>query len=148
MKKLGRLLLPIVIAVALGPLIAGLMFWLLAVFNEVFDTLVSNRTGPIPVADLFELFGLFILVAYFEGGAIALLAGALVSIWMIWRPPGLVVAIVAAVAAIGLVRLSAELGFLSASGILVRNNLAPALVVAVIAAAVCWLLMRRFARTA
>jgi hypothetical protein len=144
MKKLGRLLLPIVIAVVLGPLAAGLMFCLLAVFTFVFD-----QTGGLPLADLLTIFGVYIVFAYIEGGAIALLAGVLVSIWMIWRPPGVVVAIVAATAAIGLFRLAAELGFLSPSGgSLVRNNLTLALVVAVIAAGVCWLLTRRFARAA
>jgi hypothetical protein len=144
MKKLGHLLLPIVIAVVLGPLIAGLMFCLLAVFTYFFDP-----TGGMPLADLYTMFGVYIAVAYLEGGAIALLAGLLVSLWMIWRPPGFVVAIVAAVAAIGLFRLAAELGFLSPSGgSLVRNNLALALAVAVIAAGVCWLLTRRFARMA
>lgn len=143
MKKLGRLLLPIVIAVVLGPLVAGLMLCLLAVYSFVFA-----QTGGLSLADLLTMFGVYIAVAYLTGGAIALLAGLLVSIWMIWRPPGLVVAIVAADASIVLFGLADEIGISSPGGFLVRNGPALALGSGGIAAAVCWLLTRRFARTA
>ena len=141
MKRLARLLMPIVVAGVLGPLIAGLIFCLFALFTYVSDP------GGISLAELFTIFGIYIIFAYFEGGAIALLAGLLVSIWMIRRPPGFVVAIVAAVAAVGLYRLAADIGWLSPSGgSLVVNPLT--LAVSVVAAGVCWLLMRRFAATA
>jgi hypothetical protein len=101
-----------------------------------------------PIADLFGMFGVYIMFAYLEGGPIALLAGLLVSIWMIWHPPGLAVAIVAAIIAIGLCRLADEIGVSSPiGGPLVSNNFALMLALAVIAASVCWLLTRRFVRT-
>ena len=144
MQRLVRLLMPIVVAGVLGPLIAGLIFCLLAVFTYLFDP-----SGGMPITDLFKMFGVYLIFAYFEGGPIALLAGLLVSIWMIWRPPGLAVAILAANAAIALYRLAAEIGMLGPSGgNLVINNFALTLMLAVMAASVCWLLMRRFARTA
>jgi hypothetical protein len=59
MTKPARLLMPIVIAGVLGPLIAGLMFCLLAVFTFMFD-----QTGGLPVADLLKMFGVYIIVAY------------------------------------------------------------------------------------
>jgi len=139
-----RLVMPIVVAVVLGPLIAGLVFCILATVTNL-----SDQTGGLPPADLFKMFAVYIIFSYFEGGAIALLAGVLVSIWMIWRPPGLIVAVVAALAAVGLYRLAADLGMLSPpADNAVRNNLALTLVVAVIAASACWLLTRRFVRTA
>jgi len=143
MRKM-RLLLPIVVAVGLGPLVAGLIFCMLAASASLFD-----QSGALPISDLFKMFGFYIIFAYFDGGAIALLAGVLVSIWMIWRPPGFAVAIAAAVVSVGLHRLAADVGLLSPSGAnLVRNNLALTLVLSVIAAGVCWLLMRRLARAA
>ncbi len=143
MKRLARLLMPIVVAGVLGPLVAGLIFCLLALYTYVVDP-----TGT-SVADLLTMSGIYIAFAYFEGGPIALLAGLLVSIRMIRRPPGLVVAVAAAIIAVGLFRLAAQIGLLSPSGgSLVVNNFALTLAVSVVAACVCWLLMRRFATTA
>ena len=142
MQKI-RLLMPIVVAVVLGPLVAGLIFCVLAVSTNLVD-----QTGGLPIADIFKMFGVYVIFAYLEGGALALLAGLLVSIWMIRHPPGFVVAVVAALASVGLYRLAAEIGILSPSGAnLVRNNLALTLVLAVISASVCWLLTRRFVST-
>ncbi len=104
------LLMPIVVAGVLGPLVAGLIFCLLALYTYVVDP-----TGT-SVADLLTMSGIYIAFAYFEGGPIALLAGLLVSIWMIRRPPGLVVAVAAAIIAVGLFRLAAQIGLLSPSG--------------------------------
>jgi hypothetical protein len=140
-KKIEALL-PIVIAVVLGPLVAGLIFCALAASIYLF-----GDTGGLPVADLFTMFGIYIAASYAEGGAIAFLAGTLVSIWMIWRPPGLVVAIMAALASVGLYRLADEIGFLSpSSASLVRNNLGQTLALSVIAAGGCWFLTRRFVK--
>jgi hypothetical protein len=144
MKKLIRLLMPIVIAGVLGPLIAGLIFCLLAVSTSLFD-----QAGGTPLADLLPMFAVYIGFAYLEGGAIALLAGALVSLWMIWRPPGFLVAIAAAIIAVVIFRLAADSEPLGPiGGGMVRNNLALALALGVIAAGICWLLTRRFIRTA
>jgi hypothetical protein len=141
-KKIG-LLMPIVVAGGLGPFVAGLIFCLLAVSTNLFD-----QTGGLPIADLLKLFGVYIIFAYIEGGAVALVAGLLVLIWIIWHPPNLVVAVVAAVASVGLFRIAAEFGILSASGAdLVRDNLTLTLVFAVIAAGTCWFITRRFLRT-
>ena len=141
MKKLARLLMPIVIAVVLGPLIAGLAVCLLSLVTSIFDPV-----GAMPAADLFAMFAIFILFAYVEGAPVALLAGVLVSLWMIRRPPGLLVAVAAAAAAIGIFRLAAEIAWLSpGAGGAVRNNFLLTLALAILAAAVCWLLTRRFA---
>jgi hypothetical protein len=139
-----RLLMPIVIAVVLGPLIAGLAVTLFAVVTSVFD-----GSGAMSLSGLKELSVFYIIFAYVIGGAIALLAGILVSIWMIWYPPSAIVATAAAVIA------TAVYMGISALGVLgpieennAQNNFLFTLVFAVIAANVCWLLMRRFARTA
>jgi hypothetical protein len=146
MPKPVRLLMPIVIAVVLGPLIAGLAFLL---FGIVSNLVTHDYPVDFSDADSLKFLLLFIFFAYFEGGPIALLAGLLVSVWMIRRPPSFVIVIVAAVIAIGLFRLAVEIGLFGASGApLVRHNLKLTLVLGIVAAAGCWLLTRRFARTA
>ncbi|HLL28749.1 MAG TPA: hypothetical protein VKT73_14010 [Xanthobacteraceae bacterium] len=135
--------MPMVIAVGLGPLIAGLIFCLLAVYTNF-----SDPSTVLPISDLFKMFSIYIVFAYFAGGPIALLAGLIVSIWMIWRSPGLVVAIAAAIIAVCLFRLAAEIEFLSSmDSSMVYNNFVLLLVLSGVAAGVCWLLTRRFART-
>jgi hypothetical protein len=140
MTKPVRFLIPIVIAMVLGPLIAGLAVCLLAVGTNIFD-----HTGTLPIADLFPMFGFYIVFAYLNGGVIALLAGILVSIWMIWRSPSAIVAIAAAmIATVGYLGVSA-LGFLGlAEWSNARSNFLFTLVLAVIAADGCWLLTRPF----
>jgi hypothetical protein len=138
-KKIVRLLAPIVIAVVLGPLIAGLAVTLFAVVHSVL-----YDTGGLSLADLKELAVFYIIFAYVIGGAIALLAGILVSIWMIWYPPGAIVANAAAVIATIVYMGIGALGVLGP----VDSSFLFTLVFAVIAANGCWLLMRRFARRA
>jgi hypothetical protein len=145
-NKFVRLLAPIVIAVVLGPLIAGLAVSLFEVAPTISDVL--SGAGSSPFADLPGLIVLYIMFAYIVGSVIALLAGILVSIWMIWRPPSAIV--VTAAAAIAT---AAYLG-VGALGVLgpveqtnARMNFLFTLVFAVIAANGCWLLTRRFART-
>src|SRR5262245_43249280 len=132
MKKAARHLMPIVIAVALGPLIAGLAFGLLMLVANIFEPMT-------PMTDLFVLAGAYTLIAYIVGYVIALLAGILVSIWMIWSQPNVLVAIGAAVIAT-----SAYVG-LGATGLLGPveyvtgpSNFWVTLTLAVIAAAGCW----------
>jgi hypothetical protein len=138
--------MPIVIAVVLGPLIAGLAFFL---FGVVSNLVTHDYPVDFSDADSLKFLLLFIFFAYFEGGPIALLAGLLVSVWMIRRPPGLVVAVAAALVAIGLFRLAVEVGMFGTNGApLARHNLVLTLVLGIVAAAGCWLLTRRFARTA
>jgi len=138
-KKIVRLLAPIVIAVVLGPLIAGLAVTLFAVVHSVL-----YDTGGLSLADLKELAVFYIIFAYVIGGAIALLAGILVSIWMIWYPPGAIVANAAAAIATIVYMGIGALGVLEP----VDSSFLFTLVFAVIAANGCWLLMRRFARRA
>ena len=141
MTKLIRFLMPIVIAVALGPLIAGL-----AVSIFAFGTSIFNNTGSLLMADHFKMSGVYIAFAYILGSAIAVLAGVLVSIWMIWRPPNAIVVIAAAViATCGYMGVGA-LGLGSAEWTNARSNFLFTLVLAVIAAAGCWFLTRRFVK--
>jgi hypothetical protein len=144
-NKIVRLLMPIVIAVVLGPLVAGLAVCLFALANI---TTAFGGPGWLSIADLQGLFVSYIMFAYIVGSVIALLAGILVSIWMIWRPPSAIV--VTAAAAIAT---AAYLG-VGALGVLgpveqtnARMNFLFTSVFAVIAANGCWLLTRRFART-
>ena len=143
MTRAIRFLAPIVIAVVLGPLIAGLALGLLAIGKNLFGDDV------LPFAVLFPWVGIYIVFAYIYGVAIALLAGLLVSIWMLWRPPsGMVVTAAAAIATIGYLGVAA-LGFLGAEALYnARNNFWLTLVLAVIAAAGCWLLTRRLVKVA
>jgi hypothetical protein len=143
MRKFVRFMIPIVIAVVLGPLIGGLAICLLVVVTDTLDHTVS-----LPIADLFSMFGVYIIIAYLSGGVVALAAGILVSMWMLWRPPSAIVVIAAAaIATAGYLGIGA-LGFLSfADYSNVRDNFLFALVLAVIAAAGCWLLTSRFVKT-
>jgi hypothetical protein len=82
------------------------------------------------------------------GGAIALLAGILAALWMISRPPSLIVVVAAAMIAtavylgLGALGLLGPVEFTNA-----RGNFLPIFALAVIAATGCWLLTRRFAKT-
>ena len=145
MTRIIRFLAPIVIAIVLGPLIAGLALSLLAVGKNLVD--LVGDAGTLPIALLFPWFGIYIIFAYIYGGAIAFLAGLLVSIWMLWRPPsGMIVTAAAAIATIGYLSVAA-LGFLGAEELTnARSNFWLTLVLAVIAAAGCWLLTRRLLR--
>jgi len=135
--------MPIVIAVVLGPLVAGLAVCLLAVGNSIIDQDDWSQS-----ADLRGLSVLYMIFAYLIGGVIALLAGISVSIWMIWHRPNAIVVNAAAVIATVLfmgVGASGFLGLVEETN--ARSNFVFILVLAVIAANVCWLLTRRFART-
>jgi hypothetical protein len=144
MNKVVRFLMPIVIAVVLGPLVAGLAICLLLIVTNIFDP-----SAALPMADVFKMFGFYILFAYLGGSAIALLAGILVSIWMIWRRPTAIIAIAAAATATAVYVGVGALGFLGLTEWSnARSNFLFTLVLAVIAATVCWLLTRRYARSA
>jgi hypothetical protein len=146
MPKPVRLLMPIVIAVVLGPLIAGLA---LLLFGTVSNLVTHDYPVDFSNADAFKFLLVYMLFAYYEGGPIALVAGLLVSIWMIRRPPSFVIVVAAAIVAIGLFRLAVEVGMFGTNGApLARHNLVLTLVLGIVAAAGCWLLTRRFARTA
>lgn len=133
MTKLLRHLAPIVIAVTIGPLIPAILLWLPVLFDWVRDSTLY------PIRDVFGMLMFDVIFAYVIGGPIALLAGIVVSVWMIWREPGLIVAITAAALA--------TVGFMAvgASGLLGpvqetngRSSLLFVLVAAVVAAAGCW----------
>jgi hypothetical protein len=136
--------MPIVIAIVLGPLIAGLAVCLFTTIVAIF-----NQTDALGFVDLLRvlvpMFGFYIAVAYMAGWQIALLAGLLVSIWMIWRPPTLFVAMAAAVIATSGYMAVGAVGLLGPEELInARSNFLFTLVLAVIAAAVCWVLTRRF----
>lgn len=141
MPRSVRLLMPVIVAIVLGPLVAGLAVSVFAIASSLFD-----HAGSLPVVDLFTMFGFYIIFAYVSGGAIALLAGILVSIWMISRPPSLIVVVGAAVLAtavylgLGALGLLGPIEFTNA-----RANFLVIFPLAMIAAIGCWLLTRRFA---
>lgn len=136
-----QMLAPIVIAAVLGPLVAGLAVWLFAVANSSFDPTLSSS-----LADWWGLLVFYVIMAYFIGWPIAVLAGVLVSLWMIRKPPSLLAVNAAAVIATALFMAIAALGVLGpveeTNG---RSNFLFTLVAAVVAANVCWLLLRPFA---
>jgi hypothetical protein len=132
MRRLLRFSLPIVIAGVLGPLIGGLAICLFAAGQYVVDK------DPGPIADLFGIFPLYMIFAYVLGWPIAVLAGLLVSISMIFRPPGIV-------AAVGLLWLAAAANLMGPLPNLAYGMLALTLGLSVVAAIACWLLARPFA---
>lgn len=139
-----RLLMPIVIAMVLGPLIAGLVVCLFTAAVAMF-----NQTDALGIVDYFRvlvpMFGIYIAVAYMAGWQIALLGGVLVSVWMIWRPPTVFVAIAAAVIATSGYMAVGAVGLLGPEELTnARSNFLFTLVLAVIAAVVCWALTSRF----
>ena len=154
---IDRFLMPVLIAVGLGPLTGGLAAGLLAVGTSILDhmglvigtfPLPCNCDATLAMADVFELLAIYIVSAYLLGGVIALLAGLLVSIWMIWRPPSAFVVVAAAVIATAVYMGIGAFGLLGpAAWSNARGNFLYTLVLAVIAvisALVCWLLARRF----
>ena len=135
------LLAPIAVAVILGPLVAGLAVGLFAIVSYLFDPLASFSFSDDGV-----LLGLDVVFAYFIGWPIALLAGILISLWMTRNSPNALVVNAAAVAATGIFMGVAATGVLGpveeTNG---RSNFLFTMVAAIVAANVCWLLMRRFA---
>lgn len=135
------LLAPIVVAVVLGPLVAGLAVGLFAIASYLFDPLASFSLSDDGALLVFD-----IVLAYYIGWPIALLAGILVSLWMMRSPPSALAVNAAAVLATAGFMGVAATGVLGAveqfNG---RSNFLFTLVAALVAANVCWLLMRRFA---
>jgi len=144
MREILTFLVPIVIAVVLGPLIAGLAICLLAFGNNIVGGL-----GVSPLSNLFGLFVFYIIFAYIIGSPIALIAGLLVSLWMLWRVPNAIVVIACAAFATCIFM---GIGALGALGPVqytnARSNFTFTLAFAIIAAAGCWLLTRRLAPAA
>ena len=137
MKGLLRFLLPIVIAVVLGPFFGGLAVCLYAASQFVLD--------PGPVAELLGLSLLYMMFAYALGWPIAVLAGLLMSIWMIFRAPGIDSALAATGAAVGLLWLAAAVDLMGPIPNLAYGMLALTLAVSLFAAIACWLVTRPFA---
>ena len=147
-----RFVVPILVAAVPGPLIAGIAVWLFVVASDLFDpaSSLAGEGGLLSVlAGEGGLLFVFVGFAYLIGGPIALLAGVLLSLWMIWRPPSAVAANAAAVIATVIWLGTAEGGFPSlveeAQG---RGSLLFTLALAVFAANVCWFSLRRFVRLA
>jgi hypothetical protein len=142
-----RFLAPIVIAVVLGPLAVSVTFWLLDLASNVFHML--DPESGISLADFPGFLVFLVIMSYFIGGPIALLAGVLVSLWMIRRPPSAFIVNAAAVIATIVFMGVAATGVLGpveeTNG---RSNFFFMLVGAIFAANVCWLVMRRFLRVA
>jgi hypothetical protein len=139
MKRLLRLSMPILVAGVLGPLFGGLAVCLYAAAQYVV------ATDPGPIAGLLGLGALYMLFAYVLGWPIAVLAGLLVSIWMIFRVPGIVAAVTAAVAAVGLLWLAAAADLMGPVPNIAYGALALTLPVSVVAAIACWLVTRPLA---
>jgi hypothetical protein len=139
MRKLIRHVLPIAIAVAIGPLIAGIA---VSVFAIALNAFSETRQ---PFLDILQMSKVYIIVAYFLGGAIAFLAGLLVSVWMVWRQPNFLVAIAAAIIATCIYVAVGTSGYLGAvEQPNARGDFLFILAFAVFAAAGCWFLMRPF----
>jgi len=138
--RVVRLLAPIVVAVVLGPLVAGLAVWLFAVASDLLDPVLFS------FADAGGLLVFYLIMTYFIGWPIALLAGLLVSLWMIRSPPSALAVNASAVIATTVFMGIAATGFLGlveeTNG---RSNFLFTLVAALVAANVCWLVMRPFA---
>lgn len=139
--RVGTLLAPIVVAVVLGPLVLSIGLWLANIAPSLFDSESSLSLSDYRGALIFV-----VIMTYVIGWPIALLAGILVSLWMMRRPPSALVVNAAAVFATAVFMGVSALGVLGPveqfNG---RNNLLFTLVAALVAANVCWLLMRRFA---
>jgi hypothetical protein len=138
--RVVQLLAPVVIAVVLGPLVAGVAIGLFAAALEMLST------ASLSLADHADLLLFYSIMSYFIGWPVALLAGLLVSLWMIRRPPNWLVVNAAAVIATVVFMGVAATGVLGpveeTNG---RSNFLFTLVAAVVAANLCWLLMRRYA---
>jgi len=144
MTGLVRFLMPVAVAIVLGPLIAGIAVSVLAITSAVLD-----RTAAVSIVDLFKMSIVYISFAYIAGSMIALLTGLLISLWMLRRQPNLPVVIAAAAIATAAYMGVAALGiFGPAEYTNSRSNFLFTLVCAVIAATVCWPLVKRFAKAA
>jgi len=141
MSKAVRFIVPILIAVILGPLIAGLAVGLFAVGNSIFNADID--------ATVLGMFPIYIIFAYAIGWPIAFIAGVLISLWMLARAPSFIVVIAAAVIATAVYMGIGALGMLGPVEYTnAHSNFVFTLVAAMIAASGCWLLTRRFARMA
>jgi hypothetical protein len=138
-----RFLAPIVVAVVVGPLAISVSLWLANIASDLFNHESST------LADDGGFLVFLVIMTYFIGWPIALLAGLLVSLWMIRRPPNLLAVNAAAVIATVFFMGIAATGVLGpveeTNG---RANLLFTLVAAVFAANVCWFLMLRLLRRA
>jgi hypothetical protein len=134
-----HLLVPIVVAVVLGPLVAGLAIGCFFTASEMLFT------GSLSLAKHGDWLIHYPFMAYFIGWPIALLAGLLISLWMIWHPLSRPVVNAAAVIATAAYMGVAVLGLLGQD---IYGFVWFALVAAVIAANGCWFLTRPFARKA
>lgn len=139
MKRLLRLSMPILVAGVFGPLFAGLAVCLYAAAQ------FAVATDPGPISGLLGLCVLYMMFAYVLGWPIAVLAGVLMSIWMIFRAPAIVGAIAATVAAVGLLWLLGAADLMGPIPNLAYGMLSLTLAVSIVAAIVCWLLTRPFA---
>jgi len=138
-----RFLAPIVVAVALGPLAVSVALWVASVTSDLFTQTLSS------FADEGGFLVFLVIMAYFIGWPVALLAGLFVSLWMIRRPPSALVVNAAAAIATLIFMGTAATGVLGpveeTNG---RSNLGFTLVAALFAANVCWFSMRRLLRAA
>lgn len=139
-RRVVLLLAPVVIAVVLGPLVAGVAIGIFAAALEMFVT------GSLSLADHADLLLFYSIMAYFIGWPVALLTGLLIALWMIRRSPSALIVNAAAVIATVVFMGVAATGVLGpieeTNG---RSNLLFTLAAAVVAANLCWLMMRRFA---
>ena len=141
-----RALLAIVAAVALGPLVAAIAMWLLLLVTTVVDPSGFLPSLKDAIVHAPKLILTLTIAAYRAGTVIALIAGVLVALWMLWRPVNVAVVLVASVAAaLAELALSEPAVFVGTAS---REDLWIMPPLAAVAGAACWLLLRRFARPA
>ncbi len=136
-----RFLAPIVVAAVIGPLAVTVPLWLANFASDLLNP------GSSSLGDAGGFLVFLIIMTYFIGWPIAVLAGLLVSLWMIRRPPSTLVVNAAAVIATAIFMGVAATGVLGpveeTNG---RSNFWFTLVAAVFAANVCWFAMVRSLR--
>jgi hypothetical protein len=139
--RVATLLAPVVVAVVLGPLVVSIGLWLVNTAPGLVDP-----ESSLSFAEYRGALILMVIMTYVIGWPIALLAGILVSLWMIRRPPSALTVNAAAVIATAVFMGVSALGvFGPVEQFNGRNNLLFTLIAALVAANVCWLLLRRFA---
>ncbi len=142
-----RRALAVIIAVGLGPLVAGLIVFVYALGMVFFAFDNPPQTVGVALTKAAELFGISIIGAYSIGGIVALIAGLLIALWMKWSPPRLSIVLAAvAVAIVAKFAVTEPRAVLLAIVTLPYGRLPIALALGLLAATICWFMMRRFVR--
>lgn len=142
----ARALLAVAVAVVLGPFMAAVGMWLMMLVATVIDPSGWLPSLKDAIAGTPKIFTILVMGSYRVGSTVALLAGLMVGLWMIRRPPNLLVVLAASVVAsliwLGLTEPQVFRGIGHYEDLYVMPP------VAAFAGAACWILLRRFARRA